>query len=93
VLTNEKIKDLFNHLQAPLPSVRTTRRYVENLSSRINMEIQEKYKNMLIYLIFDETEINSIKHCNILAGDICLPHQSCITQKTYPLLKIYFKII
>ena len=36
----------------------------------------EKLNNKNIFLIIDETEINSIKYCNTLAGDICLPHQT-----------------
>ena len=75
-MENKKLNELFNYVQVPLPSVKTARRNVESISSRVQLEIFEKLNNKNIFLIIDETEINSTKYCNTLAGVICLPHQT-----------------
>ena len=44
-LENKKLNELFNYVQVPLHPVRTTRRYVESISSRVQLEILEKLNN------------------------------------------------
>ena len=71
-LRNDALKNLFNESKAPLPSESMSRRILYELIDDYSIKITMVFVKKDIYIIADESEINSAKFMNILAGDIAV---------------------
>jgi hypothetical protein len=66
-LRDLNLKSLFLKINFPLPSETNARRMIDELYFAELQNITEYFKFLQFFVIFDESEINNMKYCNILA--------------------------
>ena len=74
-LQNEKLVDLFDYMNFKLPSESNARRHVNSIALKEHIQLQSKLMNKKVFLIFDETELNKMKYCNVMCGSIEKPDE------------------
>jgi hypothetical protein len=91
-LQNKELIYLFNYMKIKLQSESNARRHVNSIALKEHVEIQYELLNKKIFIVFDETELNKTKYCNVMCGCIEEPNKiwlvKCFhTQKTVTLLQ------
>ena len=79
-LRHQSIKNLFSSINIQIPSESTARKYIDSLSSEILAQIKKNIQDKHLFLIVDESEINSIKFINVLVGTLKNPFKSWLVE-------------
>ena len=77
-LRNSHLSSLFKELGNPLPSKEKCRSKVEKLAKEEALRLKDYLKNQEMFMVVDESEINSKEFLNILVGKLAAPEKTLL---------------